>query len=118
MEIEFCRTGERRYALRVHRDDRPPLEIGGPRYDPFMPRALQQFIVESELGLGRGIFGFLAAGGDGGSTVAAAGEDRRAQARRRARAKRRGGKLLRRGARDDGPASERATYLCWYEWLR
>jgi hypothetical protein len=26
--------------------------------------------------------------------------------------------MLRNGGRDDGPASERATYICWYEWLR
>ncbi len=119
MDVEFRRTGERRYALAVHRKDLPPFEIGGPGYDPIMPHDLQHFIVESELGLTHGIFGFLAAGGDaGGAPHLGAGEPPRAATRRRAKAARRDRKLLRRGGRDDGPASERATSICWYEWLR
>lgn len=119
MEVQFRRVGERRYALRILRENLPPLEFGGPGYDPLMPHDLQHLIVESELGLAHGVFGFMAAGGQaGGPDHLAAGEDRRTAARRRAKAKRRDHKMLRKGGRDDGPASERATYICWYEWLR
>jgi len=97
----------------------PPLEFGGPGYDALMPHDLQHLIVESELGLQHGVFGFMAAGGQsGGSPHLAAGEDRRAAARRRAKGARRDKNMLRDGGRDEGPLSERATYLCWYEWLR
>ena len=119
MEVQFRRTGERRYALTIVRAGLLPLEFGGPGYDPWMPHDLQHLIVESELGLTRGVFGFMAAGGDaGGPSTLAAGEDRRAASRRRAKAARRDKQMLRRGARDEGAASERATYICWYEWLR
>jgi hypothetical protein len=50
MEVKFRRTGERRYALTIHRENLPPLEFGGPGYDPLMPHDLQHLIVESELG--------------------------------------------------------------------
>jgi hypothetical protein len=119
MEIEFRRTGERRYGVTVRRDSLPPLEIGSIGYDPFMPHDLAHLIVESELGLTHGIFGFIAAGGDaGGSPHLAPGENRRAAARRRAKASRRDEKMMRKGARSDGDASERAAYVCGYEWLR
>jgi hypothetical protein len=119
MKVEFRRTDERRYSVRVHREDLPALEFGGPGYDPFMPHDLQHLIVESELGLSQGVFGFMAAGGHaGGRAHLSPGEDRRKATRRRAKANRRDAKRLRMGERDDGPASERASYLCLYEWLR
>jgi hypothetical protein len=117
VEVEFRRTGARRYALTIHRTGLPPLEIGGPGHDPLMPHDLQHFIVESELGLRHGIFGFLAAGGQAAG-AAGPGEDLRAAARRRRKASRRDDTLLRHGGRGDGAASERATYVCWYAWLR
>jgi acyl-CoA hydrolase len=119
MEVQFRRIGQRRYALRILRENLPPLECGAPGYDPLMPHDLQHLIVESELGLTHGVFGFMAAGGQaGGPADLAPGEDRRTAARRRAKAKRRDEKMLRNGGRDDGSASERAAYICWYEWLR
>jgi hypothetical protein len=119
MEVRFRRTGERRYTVTVYRENLPPLEFGGPGYDPLMPHDLQHLIVESELGLTHGIFGFMAAGGHaGGAAHLAPGEDPRQAKRRRAKASRRDKKMLRRGGRDDGPASECAAYICWYEWLR
>lgn len=119
MNVEFRRTGERRYTVTVHRRGRPPVEIGGPGYDPIMPHDLVHMIVESELGLEHGIFGFIAAGGDaGGSPHLAAGESARTAARRRNKAARRDRGLLRRGERDDGDRSERAAYVCMYEWHR
>ncbi len=119
MEVEFRRTGARRYSVTVYREDLPPFEFGGPGYDPLMPHDLQHMIVESELGLRRGIFGFLAAGGEaGGAAQLAPGEGKRIAARRRARASRRDERMLRQGGRSDGTASERAAFVCWYEWLR
>lgn len=117
MDVEFRRTGERRYALTVYRENLPPFEIRAPGYDPLMPHDLQHMIVESELGMTRGIFGFLAAGGHAGGP-AHPGEDRRAMSRRRAKGARRDRRMLARGARDQGDASERAAFICWYEWLR
>ncbi|HEX6837082.1 MAG TPA: hypothetical protein VF334_10945 [Polyangia bacterium] len=119
MNVEFRRTGERRYTVIAHRRGRPPVEIGGPGFDAIMPHDLVHFIVESELGLEHGIFGFIAAGGDaGGSPHLVAGESARAAARRRNKAARRDRTMLRRGERDDGDRSERAGYVCMYEWHR
>jgi hypothetical protein len=119
MEVKLTRSGERWYSLTIERHDLPPLEFSGPGYDPLMPHDVQHMIVESELGLSRGVFGFLAAGGEaGGAHRLAPGEDRRTFARRRAKAGRRDRKMLRDGARDEGALSEAATYVCWYEWLR
>ena len=119
MRIELRRTGPRRYALTIHREGLPPHEFAAPGYDPILPHDLVHFIVESELGLEHGIFGFYAAGGDAGpSPHLVAGEKPREAARRRAKAARRDRGLLRRGGRDDGDRSERAAYVCTYEWLR
>jgi hypothetical protein len=118
MEVQFHRIGERRYALKVLHKDRPPVEFGGPGYDPLMPHDLLHFIVERELGMTRGIFGFIAAGGDARGPERAAGESRRQASRRRRHADRRDAKMLRRGARDEGDRSERATFVCAWEWWR
>lgn len=119
MRIEFRRTGERQYRLAIHREGLPILELQAPGHDLAMPHDLVHLIVESELGLEHGIFGFYAAGGDaGGSPHLAAGEKPRDAARRRHKAARRDRGLLRRGGRDDGDRSERAAYVCMYEWLR
>ena len=115
MEVEFRRTGERRYTVTVFREGLPPHQLGGPGYDPKMPHDLQHFIVERELGIEHGVFGFLAAGGE---TQGDEREPGRAASRRRRRGKRRDKRMLRRGERADGDASETATFLCWCEWLR
>lgn len=119
MEIEFRRTGERRYAVTIHRSGQPPMEMNpAPGYDSAMPHDLLHFIVESELGLRQGIFGQIAEGGTAGTfrSVTSSGENNREAARSRRRENRRGGKLLRTG-REDSTQSERATIICLYEWL-
>jgi hypothetical protein len=119
MEVHFRRTGDRRYALTIVRKDLPSLEFNAPGYDPLMPHDLLHMIVESELGMTRGIFGFMAAGGDaGGAAQPEPGESSRAARRRRAKASKRDTRMLRRGDRDDGPRSERATHFFLWEWLR
>ncbi len=119
MEVQFRRTGERRYAITIYRKDLPPVEMNpAPGYDPIMPHDLLHLVVESELGLSRGIFGQIADGGHAGTfhPLPSQGENRREAARRRRRASKRGEKLLREG-RHEAAQSERATYICLYEWL-
>jgi hypothetical protein len=119
MEVQFRRTGERRYAITIYRKNLAPVEMNpAPGYDPLMPHDLLHLVVESELGLRRGIFGQIAEGGHAGTFhhIPAEAENRREAARRRRRAAKRGDKLLREG-REEAELSERATYLCLYEWL-
>ncbi|MBS1792038.1 MAG: hypothetical protein JST85_30305 [Acidobacteria bacterium] len=119
LKIQFRRTGERRYAVTIHRSGQAPMEMNpAPGFDPLMPHDLLHFIVESELGLRHGIFGQIAEGGTAGTfiSMAAAGESNREVGRSRRRANRRGDKLLREG-RDDSAQSEHATYVCLQEWL-
>lgn len=119
MEVRFRRMGARRYAVAVYREGLPLVEMNpAPGYDPLVPHDLLHLAVESELRLRRGIFGQLASGGHAGTfhPVATAAQSRREAARRRRRAAARGGKLLREGRRES-TQSERATYLCLYEWL-
>lgn len=83
-----------------------------------MPHDLLHLVVEAQLGLTRGVFGQLAAGGDAGTFHPSFDpqETSRVAARFRHRLKARGKKLMRDG-RDESAQSERATYICWYEWL-
>lgn len=115
MEVRFRRTSERRYTVTVLRKGLPPHEFGGPGYDEKMPHDLQHFIVERELGIECGVFGFLAAGGEAGGDEREAG---RTASRRRRKAKRRDQRMMRTGARAEGDASEHAAGTCWFEWLR
>jgi hypothetical protein len=119
MKVEFRRTGARRYAITIYREGLPPIEMNpAPGYDPIMPHDLLHLVVESELGLSLGVFGQVASGGNAGTfhPVATAGSSSREAARLRRRASRRGENLLREG-RDQAAQSERATYICWHEWL-
>ncbi len=119
LEIQFRRTGERRYAVTIHRSGQPTLEMNpAPGYDSAMPHDLLHFIVESELGLRQGIFGQIADGGTAGTfrSVQSPGEDHREAARSRRRETQRGSKLLRQW-QEDSMQSERATVICLYEWL-
>jgi hypothetical protein len=119
MEVQFHRTGERRYAIKICRKDLPSVVMDpAPGYDPLMPHDLLHFVVERELGLRRGVFGQIAEGGNAGTFhhLPSAGENRREAARLRRRASKRGDKLRREG-RQESALSEHATYLCLYEWL-
>jgi hypothetical protein len=118
VEIEFRRTGERRYAVIIHRADQPVLEMSpAPGYDPLMPHDMLHYVVERELGLRCGIFGQLARGGSAGTfhIINEKIEGGREVARRRRQLAKRGARLLREG-RHDSSASERAAYICHREW--
>jgi len=119
MILVFRRTGQRRYAIEAKRPQFPDIEMNpAPGYDGFMPHDLMHLVVEAQLGLTRGVFGQLAAGGDAGTFHLSfkPQETSREAARARHRLQARGKKLLREG-RDESAQSERATYICWYEWL-
>jgi hypothetical protein len=52
MQVEFHRTGERRYAAVINRDGLPPLRMDcAPGYDSLLPHDLLHFLVEKELRL-------------------------------------------------------------------
>jgi hypothetical protein len=119
MLVVFRRSGERRYSVEAHRPGLPDVVMNpAPGYDPLMPHDLMHMIVEAQLGLAHGVFGQLAAGGTAGtfhlSTTSSEGS--RETARTSKRVATRGKKLLKQG-RDDCMESERATYICWQEWL-
>ena len=119
MVLVFSRTGERRYGIEVLRSRSPALAMNpAPGYNERLPHDMMHLVVEAKLGITRGIFGQLAAGGDAGTfhlALTRSGRSR-AVARTATRVKARGRKLLKEG-RDDLARSERATYICWQEWL-
>ena len=119
MIVIFQRTGQRRYAVEAQRPGRPNVVMNpAPGYDPLVPHDMMHMVVEAQLRLKRGVFGQLAAGGDAGTfhVPMSSGENSRKLARVRRRVRGKGQKLLREG-RDESVRSERATYICWYEWL-
>jgi len=89
-----------------------------PGYNPLVPHDLLHLVVEARLGLTRGIFGQLAAGGDAGTfhLTSSRNNSTKEFARERKRLRERGEKLLREG-RAESAQSERATYICWQRWL-
>ncbi|HEX3252449.1 MAG TPA: hypothetical protein VHS05_23630, partial [Pyrinomonadaceae bacterium] len=89
-----------------------------PGYDRLIPHDMMHLVVEAQLGITRGVFGQLAAGGTAGTFHLSTKRDESSREMVRAgnRVRMRGKKLLKEG-RDDSVRSERATYICWYEWL-
>jgi hypothetical protein len=119
MIVVFRRTGQRRYAVEAQRPGFPDLEMNpAPGYDERLPHDMMHMVVEAQLGLTRGVFGQLAAGGDAGTfhLLVQSDESSRKLTRARKGVSARGRKLMRAG-RDEALESERATYICWYEWL-
>lgn len=119
MRVRFKKTGERRYGVFIARGDSPALEMNpAPGFEPLMPHDLLHFLVEQELDLRNGIFGQIADGGSAGTfhQTPSGKSHRRADSRLRKRTAKRGEKLLKRGS-DDCAKSERATYVCLYDWF-
>src|ERR1700741_1062489 len=119
MILVFRRTGQRRYAVEARRAGFPDVEMNpAPGYDRLMPHDLMHLVVEAQLGLKRAIYGQLAAGGDAGTfhLLVKSDESSRAITRGRKRVMSRGKKLMK-VAPEECLQSERATYICWHEWL-
>jgi hypothetical protein len=119
MLLIFRRTGQRKYAVEARRASFPDVEMNpAPGYDQCIPHDMMHLVVEAKLGLTRAVFGQLAAGGDAGTFHLSPQSQgtTRDLARLRKTLKARGQKLLREG-RDEAVQSERATYICWNEWL-
>src|SRR5262245_23165976 len=119
MQVEFHRTGEKRYAVVILREGLPNLEMNpAPGFDALMPHDMLHFLVEQELDLRRGIFGQIALGGTAGTFHQAPTEksSNREASRQRRKIAKRGQKLLKENT-DDCAQSERATYICLYDWL-
>ena len=116
MIVVFRRTGERRYAVEAQRQGFPDVMMNpAPGYDPLIPHDLMHLVVEAQLGLTRGIFGQLAAGGGTFQLVVKHDENARELARTRRRVVARGKKSMKAG-REECLQSERATYICLQEW--
>jgi hypothetical protein len=110
MIVTFERTAERRYRVRVEREDAPALIMDpAPGYDASMPHDLLHFVVEAELRIANGIFGQLAQGGDAG-TFHAAGPAA-------GKWKRKGRRLAREG-KADAMASERLVHEAGTAWRK
>ena len=62
MDLTFTRTGERTYAVMVHRDDGVTYELRTFDRTCSLPHDITHFVVERELGLERGLWGSIAAG--------------------------------------------------------
>ena len=119
MIVAFRRTGEKRYGVEAMREGLPVVYIHpAPGYDRQIPHDMMHMVVEARLGLTRGIFGQLAAGGNAGTFRPVVNSDQSVQEARRERKRvtKRGKRLLKNG-RDDCTESERATWICWQEWL-
>ncbi len=119
MLVIFQKTRRRGYRIEVRRPPFATVEMNpAPGYDERIPHDMMHLVVESQLGLERGIFGQLAAGGNAGTfgSIVEPSKNTRDAARLRRRLNHRGEKMLRKG-QDDCAQSEAATYICWHQWL-
>ena len=119
MKVEFHRTGEKRYAFVAYRDGLPPFKLDpAAGFDPLMPHDMLHFIVEKELKIRHGVFGQIASGGSAAAfdPGEASATNKKENSRIRRGIKRKSGKLANEG-QDACAQSERATYICWRDWL-
>jgi hypothetical protein len=113
MLVTFARTGERRYAVRVAVEGMPEREMNpAPGYDPIVPHDLQRYIVERGLGIDGAIYG----GTVGTFRTITTSSEPRAASRERRKEGRRSSRLMSSHV-EDCARSERATYVCWRDWL-
>lgn len=119
MVLVFRRTGQRRYAVEALRPGLPVVEMNpAPGYDTLIPHDMMHLVVEAHLGLKRGVFGQLAAGGNAGTfrLLLKSDQGSRKITRARKREAKRGKRFLKDG-KDDCLQSERAAYIYRHEWL-
>lgn len=119
MQVEFHKTGARRYAVKILREDLPVLEMNpAPGFDELMPHDLCHFIVEQALGIENAIFGQIANNGNAGTFRNApnAGVNTKNDSRLRRKTAKKGKRMVK-DHLEDYARSERATYVCWQNWL-
>ena len=119
MRVEFCKTGERRYAVKILRRDSPILEMNpAPGFDELMPHDLCHLIVEQVLHIENAIFGQVAKDGNSLSFRDRPSEtsNTKNDSRQRRKAKQKGKNAVKQH-QEDYAKSERATYVCWQNWL-
>src|SRR4051812_18651117 len=102
MQVEFRKTGQRRYAVTVYRDDSTVAIMDpAPGFDPLMPHDLLHFLVEQELNITKGIFGQLVSRGSAGTfRDAPASPEKRSESRIRRKRTKVDKRLLKEGAND------------------
>jgi hypothetical protein len=118
MKVEFCKTAERRYAIKLLRDGLPALEMNpAPGFDDLMPHDLCHFIVEQVLRIENAVFGGAASGS---STTfrhhPSETSNTKNDSRQRRKAKQKGKQAVKEHS-EDYYRSERATFVCWQNWL-
>ena len=119
MKVEFRKTAERGYAVKILRENSPVLEMNpAPGFDDLMPHDLCHLIVEQVLGIENAIFGHVAKNGISWSFRNQPSEtsNTREDSRRRRKDKRKSISSVKQN-QEDYARSERATYVCWQHWL-
>jgi hypothetical protein len=108
MKVTFTKMDSARYRVAITREHGPELVARqAPGYDAYLPHDLAHFLVELEFGLRLGVFGQLAAGGEG--VFQPGPDDRTARTRRTAH-------RLAEVGRADMARSERLVALCQPLW--
>lgn len=108
MQVTFTKMDAARYSVAITRERGPALVARqAPGYDPYLPHELAHYLVEDEFDIRLGVFGQLAAGGEGVYTPAP--NDRSGRSRRTA-------KRIAEIGRDDMSRSERLVGLCQSLW--
>lgn len=119
MKVEFSKTAERRYAIKIFREGLPVLEMNpAPGFDDLMPHDMCHLIVEQVLNIENAIFAQLAGNGTAGTfrnAPSESGNTKNDSRQRRKDAKK--GKQMVKDNLEDYAKSERATYVCWQNWL-
>jgi hypothetical protein len=120
MDVVFRRTAVRGYAIEIGRPGMARVRMDpAPGFDGYLPHDLLHFVVEEQLGLDDGIFGRVANGGTSKTFRTAVTDGVGVDTRTRKRAQRattRREAQLSQGDSDFGQ-SERATYVCWQNWV-
>lgn len=119
MRVEFQKTAERRYAVKILRENTPVFEMNpAPGFDYLMPHDLCHFIVEQVLHIENAVFGLVAKDGTAGTFRNAPSESSNTKddSRKRRKTARKGKKMVSENL-DDLAKSERATYICLQNWL-
>jgi hypothetical protein len=108
MKVTFTKMDSARYSVAITRSKGPALvPRPAPGYDPYLPHDIAHFLVEEQFGIRLGVFGQLAAGGEGVFTPTA--NDRTGRNRRTAH-------RIAEIGRADMSYSERLTAMCVPLW--